>query len=90
MKTTSAGRSAADRGAFASTQRVELGAGAVLDAPHVVAVVAVEDEDGQQSADVRSHRGRADRGRSCSGCGSCERTVTSWPALLHSRASIRV
>ena len=38
---------------------VELGARAVLDELHLVALVAVEHEDGQQPADVRPHERRA-------------------------------
>ncbi len=50
------GQQAANGTGICLHPRFELGARAVLDASHVVAVVAVEDEDGEQSSDVRSHR----------------------------------
>ena len=55
-KTRSAGRCSRSAAAFRSTQRVELGPGAVLDELDLVALVAVEHEDRQQPADVRPHR----------------------------------
>ncbi len=55
MKTTSAGRSARTARGVSLDPGVELGAAAVLDAPHLVALVAVEDEHRQQATDVRTH-----------------------------------
>ena len=89
-KTKSAGRCSRTAAAFASTQRVELRARAVLEQLDLVALVAVEHEDGQQAADVRADDGRAPPGRSAPARGSWQRTTTSCPARLHSRASARV
>ena len=49
----------AERGGVRLDPRVELGARAVLHELHLVALVAVEDEDRQQAADVRPHGLRA-------------------------------
>ena len=61
------GQKRADREGIRFDPVVELGPGAVLDAPHLVPLVAVEDEDGQQAADVRAQRSRRRRGRSARG-----------------------
>ena len=67
VKTTSAGRSARIADGVRLDPGVELGAAAVLHAPHVVALVAVEDEDRQQPADVGAQRTSRCRGRSAPG-----------------------
>ena len=52
VNTTSAGSRARIAEAFASTQPSSSLAGAILETPHLVSVVAIEDEDRQQAADV--------------------------------------
>ena len=78
-----------DRGGVGLDPGVELRAAQSCTRPHSQPLVAVEDEHGQQSADVRREAVALPRSKR-SGLASWERRVTSRPALLHSRASMRV